>query len=648
MTSGLALAKVTVSIKKGLVMNRTIQKILIVTCSIVLQSTCGLITTLNNYDPQPNYTAHYAIDFLTTAHTDFLKGTDKQLYKNRSHWSLMPYYQRASKGFSAQGTNSFQFAYGSVVIPNTFYTPLGNLNGTLNLLAVLPYNLPNTGNVCGATYTNFIKDIPCYQRYPSSCQQPYLNQDEINNIATRIPANPPYSQSLASIRNQMLTDICGIFGSANLTPSPGKTVQGLLATQTAEGVWQSDPTQSSATAPTELTGTFNQIGCLQVDNLYKRYGVRFNADMDLIAGFGVIICTGFSSIEQQPTFTDLTLMPLTIPVAAGTTTASSTSLTGSPIIITTPSEYPLQYPFPDTTNPAGVTWTFLGSNPPVSADQWSKTLNAISNDVIGQKRYIGDLVGQRLRTCCVTGFEDFNIDLYWRTLFVSQLLQQIIPFNNETQQFYDLGKTYPTCTIMPYASIGGTIATGKRKNINELYSLSTGNNGHNAFRARGGISIDFYETVQICGEVGFTHFSSRQQIVAIPTNTYQNIMYPYKALTCYNPGNNLHIGLGTSSRHFYNTTSASFMYVFINHSNDCITLVPGLNCGDTTLTNCNQQAFLPNLLACKTGWRAHMINGTIVTDLSPAARGAFFIQVPVMGSNIYRSTTYAVSFEWGF
>lgn len=580
-------------------MNRTIRKLLIAGCSIFLPSQCGLITTLNNYDPQPNYSAHYLATFLTTAHTEFLKGVEHQRYQNKSCWSLMPYYQLARKGFSSNGIYAVQ------TDTDLNYTPLGNLTGPLNLLAVLPLN--NASGSCPGSYTNTYTDIPCGQ----------------------VPC-----ALLESIRAQLLNDICTVFGSANATPTPGKTVQGLLSTAIAEGVWPTDNTQQSSSGAQALSGVYQQIGCLLVENKYKRYGVRFNTDIDLLAGFGVVFCGGFATIEQQPVFQDMTLVPL----------KSSTSPNA---------RYPLQYPYPDTTNPAQVTWTFQGTaTTPATTDQWYKALNAISNDVMGQRVAIGDAIGQRLRTCCVTGFEDINIDLYWRRIFVSQRQKQLIPSAEEYSRGFALTKLFSTYCVMPYASIGGSIGTAKERNINELYGLSLGNNGHNALRARGGISLDFYDTVQICGEFGFTTFSKNQRCVALPTNIYQNGIYPFKSQVHYKPGSNLHMALGTFSRHFYNTTSAGLMYVFVHHQNDCITQVPTpmtiSSPIEITTNQCSNQAFLPEALACKTGWRAHLINGSIITDLSPAARGLFFIQIPLAGRNLYKSTTYAVSIECGF
>lgn len=544
-------------------MSMTRRAIVISALVATFQLVGGLITTPNNFDPQPVYSPQYLNNFLLDPQRAYAIGIDKTPRKGRLDASVMPFIQYANHGTSIQGVTNVE---------------LGDLTGGMNVLGVLPFNQTYSAMTCPATVTDSNTDIPC-------------GKTVIANLATR--------------RNKLIQDICSVFTAA-ATPAAFKTVQELLVIQQEERISQAP--DATAPLPTIPSNSYqNLLGVVSTKLAYRRYGARFNAAVDLFGGFGLVLCGGFSTITQTARYTDLTQLLTQNYGAAGT----AGKITG--------------YPYPNS--PDGTA--------PVTNAQWQSVASYVGSDVSSQYNAVAQDIGYNIQQFSATGFEDLNLDLFWRHKADVQKNPQRIP-GQETDR-------WPSFSAIPYASIGGTFAVAKKRDYLDLWSLPFGNNGHNALRARAGVNLAFYETVEVGGEVGFTRFGSRTiNSLPVPTNNYQTLIFPYNTTADYRPGNNMHIGLGLYVYRALGILSASAMYVFINHDQDDITLINQPTSGAA----CSTTAFKPSYLASQTAWKAHLINATLNAEFSPRGHGSLFVQIPIARTNAYSSTTVGVGLEY--
>lgn len=411
------------------------------------------------------------------------------------------------------------------------------------------------------------------------------------NTFADIPCGDTPVPLLVNIRDTLLTDICTIWNTP--APAPGPLPSYF---QTVQGLLE---LQQATT-----TYTQKNIGEMITNIKYRKYGARFNWEFYLCKGIGFVFSGGFASITQAPTYTD--------------TTQGAQNIT-----------------FPFTPGSAGA--------PTVA--QWTSVLSSISRDLMAQTALIGETLNQRINTFDGTSVEDLNLDGFWRALFRVQDRPHIIPGQAP--------HTYTSYILMPYISVGGTIAIAKLQDYTRIMSLPFGNNGHNALRGRGGISLDFYGTCEVFGEFGLTKFFKKTfAALPMPSNQYQSVMYPYTATTTVHPGKNLHIALGLCAYNFISVVSATVAYVYVHHDRNIYTLVSPtqINATNTNPTNftaqqCNPTAFSPELLRDRSGWSVHVLNLGLSWDLSPHARGCAIVQIPIARRNAYRTSTWGVSIE---
>lgn len=198
----------------------------------------GIVTTLSKADPVPVYTTDSPFALLGTRHYEFLKKREEIDEQRHLSIELLPFYQRATRGNGPCGAS----------------TQLGDISGTWNLLAVLPYNKPTEPQEpLNLTSTN--RDLPC------GCTFPCV---------------------LIDTREDMLTDINSLF-SQGATPEQLKSVSGLLQTQQTNQA---------------LAGAF---GCFSAPMNYRKRGLRFNVEFYLGKGIGGTLQTGFVDAFQCTT-----------------------------------------------------------------------------------------------------------------------------------------------------------------------------------------------------------------------------------------------------------------------------------------------------------------------------------------------------------
>lgn len=213
--------------------------------------------------------------------------------------------------------------------------------------------------------------------------------------------------------------------------------------------------------------------------------------------------------------------------------------------------------------------------------------------------------------------EEVRFNLYWRTLF---------DLNRDCRE-------WPRFLLVPFAMFSGSVSPGKVNTNRKPFAVPFGNNGHNALGFSGGLNFDFVDTIEIGGEIGFTHFFEKDfSCFFVPNFEEQRGIFPFMTNVSIQPGHNWHFAGKISAYHFLEHLSLYFQYVMIDHGQDKIETCP---CDD---------AFLPEVLECLSNWRVKLGNVGANYDLTPNCGLGFFWQMPFSQRNAYKSTTVMFSF----
>jgi len=212
--------------------------------------------------------------------------------------------------------------------------------------------------------------------------------------------------------------------------------------------------------------------------------------------------------------------------------------------------------------------------------------------------------------------EDIWASLYWR-------------------KPYELTE-HPDCPhhviATPFFVIGGAFAVGKEKSPCRPFSLPFGNNGHHAVGTTAGIDFNFVESIEIGGEIGITHFFSRDiDCLHVPNSPYQSGIYPWTTNAKVSPGLNCHIGAKFGCYHFLDCLSFFCQYIYLSHQDD-----------EIKIKNCDS-AFCPKTLERFSPWKVQLANIGFNYDISSNLSLGILWQTPITESNAYHSTTVLFS-----
>jgi len=213
--------------------------------------------------------------------------------------------------------------------------------------------------------------------------------------------------------------------------------------------------------------------------------------------------------------------------------------------------------------------------------------------------------------------EEIRFNLYWRSL---------LDINRDCNG-------WPHFLLVPFAMLSGSVSPGKTSTNRQPFAVPFGNNGHNALGMSFGLNFDFVDTIEIGGEVGFTHFFKKDfSCYFVPNFEKQQGIFPFMTDVCVQPGHNWHFAGKISAYHFLEHLSLYFQYVMIDHGPDEIN------------TKVCDDAFLPEVLECRSSWRVKLGNVGANYDLTPNCGLGFFWQMPFSQRNAYKSTTVMFSF----
>jgi hypothetical protein len=214
-----------------------------------------------------------------------------------------------------------------------------------------------------------------------------------------------------------------------------------------------------------------------------------------------------------------------------------------------------------------------------------------------------------------TGLEEIMTELYWR-----------YPFSLNQDR-----KDWLQILAIPYIEGGVAYSAADERNTNELYNAPLGNNKHLAVGFCAGICLDFLSTVELGGEIGYTHFFDKCfDCFRVPNSKLQNNIFPFATSVNVAPGRNLHFSAKLTARNFLEKLSGYFEFVALEHAADCITLV------NNTFEN---SAFVPDVLAKKTGFKVKVANLALTYPLTPNFIAGFMWQAPLSQRGAVRTTT---------
>ncbi len=246
------------------------------------------------------------------------------------------------------------------------------------------------------------------------------------------------------------------------------------------------------------------------------------------------------------------------------------------------------------------------------------TTYSVNKYLMDQICVIAQEIGVDITNFHATSAEEARLNLYWRKAFAI----------NEQED------DWPHFLFIPFFMASGSISPGKKMNPNKIFAAPFGNDGFSAAGFSGGFNFDFYDTVEIGAEFGYTNFFKRSICnFRVPNNKCQQGLYPFTTNVEYHPGCNWMFGAKIAGYHFLDNLSTYFQYVMISHSKDKICLK----------TPCPQ--FVPDVLEKRSVWNTKLANIGFTYDLSPYMSLGFFWQAPLSQRNTYRSSTVMLSFN---
>lgn len=257
-----------------------------------------------------------------------------------------------------------------------------------------------------------------------------------------------------------------------------------------------------------------------------------------------------------------------------------------------------------------------------SAQYPQLTQGNVDKNLMCKIQEISNDIGLNLCDFHKTSIEDVRLHLFWRRAF------EINKDKNTWENFL----------LIPYFDLGATFGSGREVEGYEAFGQPFGNNGHHSIGLDAGINIDFFETIEIGGEVGITHFFQKDfNDMFIPTSEHQRGIFPFKTNVTIDPGFNWHFALKLNAHHFLERLSFYFQWAIIEHQADKIHLR-----GDC------DPAFKPKALECASPWKAQVINTALNYDISPHVGLGFAWQAPVSQRNVFKSTTVMFGINFVF
>lgn len=249
------------------------------------------------------------------------------------------------------------------------------------------------------------------------------------------------------------------------------------------------------------------------------------------------------------------------------------------------------------------------------------SIDNVENFLMDQLDVIANEMGYNMCDFIKTSLEEIRFNIFWRQAF---------------EVNSDLDSDWAKFLLIPYVEVGASVSPGKKDNQHCFFGAPFGNNTHPSIGFTTGLNFDFLETIEIGGEVGYTHFFKRDFCMPIPNNKFQTNLYPFTTNVSVSPGDNWFFGARLAAYHFIDKLSMYFEWFVLDHQKDEICLVNP------------DPAFVPSVLECASSFKTKLGNVGFNYDLSPNIGIGFLWQIPFSQRNSYRSSTLMGGFNVTF
>lgn len=528
---------------------------------LLLNGLFSSVSRFNNADPMPLYGTSALQNFLTLDTRRSLKNffmieeVDEFITNESISFSFSPFYQISIDGTDYKGNNTLTYFDNS----NNAFSGSGqdttasttNLSPVSNKSIEIPMpisSLKGPWNMFGLFYSfDSIDQNQQLSSYDSLLFPP------IDNRSSKVLARSLGFGHVNFIKN-----------NDNLTKVADPLNYGYFNYRNNYFNIISNPASRD---PNKLFG----YGYFNVN--YEKYGIRGQCDIKLTSSLGIKVSSGVAHLSQNNiTLIDTTtnyygpncvhMLSITDQVVdAGTNSFPSSSKT-----FDIPNIYQLT-PF-SLSNLDGGRYIDDYSNFSINSESKESQLNTNFADQFKSQYLLNvqhnlngikNVLGINFDSYEKTEVEDPTFELYFRKLFL---------YNSEDQekksQIY-----WPIYGIMPILSLNFSCPTSSKIQSNKLFSKEIGNNGHWSYGGNAGIVIDFFKSVSIMVNCGFSFFSEGVHFkLPVPTSIHQEGIFPYTADAKILPGNNFTFGLGFLSDKSIPKVSFGGEYLLISHNED--------------------------------------------------------------------------------
>lgn len=579
------------------------------------------LTTLKHFDPAPNYSAN---DSMVPPNSQFLnlkkaRIKDEQPNKQRFvGFNISGFFQKAVRARGYNGNTEYGTVSGSAA--NAF--ELGDFRGTMNVMGLFLGKNPDNGAVIYNTSYN-PTDIQCYVT-PCTIETFYNGKkDCLKNIALGL------IQAESTATPCPGTATCAGFEAK----SPTVTIDPLVFYQTSSNT----AACSGSAVTTEPVSIFDPsalaldttyFGAFSIPITYQQAGLRLELNINFWDYVGITVQSGMSNMRQN--------YVNTIPGLTSSTSSSGTVTNFFTNGQTSPGPYSLSAVpnIPVTTPTTSSNITNLYGN---LTQGTTNIPNCSAQAAFDQ--YISNNLAAILNPDCLgsdpicafekNGFDDVRI--------IANFQKTYEPFRMRHQEDDDAGN-WPDVLFTPFAWVGGSVPTGDQKNYRNILSLPFGNDGHASIGGGGGFLFDFAESVEVGFEGGVTYFTPKTKTIPFPTHQLQRVLYPFDAKVEIQPGMNWDFMALLNCYQFIKHVSFWFTYEMIEHKKDCYTFCD----------KAKAVYYVPEVLTCKSDWRAQFFNAAVVFDIMPGAQFSFVWQQPISPRNAYYPVTIMGSLNFLF
>jgi len=345
-----------------------------------------------------------------------------------------------------------------------------------------------------------------------------------------------------------------------------------------------------------------KVGFFTIPMVYRKRGVRFEFDANIIDDFGISVQTGVTDMSQT-----LSAQGCFLGTLQGFINETVPVINYNSSIATPPAVVP---------GTAGDLW--LGN----SGCEPGISICAINKFLMDQLNPIAQAINLDIDNFHTVSIEEVRLNAYWRHAF---------GFNTHTDD------DWPEFLLIPFFQASGSLSPGTRVNPNKAFAPTFGDNGFNAAGFNTGINFDFFDTIEIGAEFGWTHFFKRDCVnIRMPNSPFQTGIYPFTTNVNYQPGDNWNFGAKIAAYHFIDRLSMYFQWMLVEHRRDKICLVQA------------DPAFLPHVLEEISDWKLQVANVGFNYDIAPYVSLGFFWQAPLNQHNVYKCTTVMLSLNGSY